>query len=168
MSARRRPRGSMQAAAGRAAPAPPGQETTGAREPRRPVVRIAPVKATFELDPVLLRRVKIWAGRRVLHVAPVVRALLAELVGDERTGARVAELVHAPGRATVPPGAALVKTTYDLAPDLYGELRAWVAEHDTTAAAVVRVLMYELVGRSGGELARRVEARATAETDPGR
>ncbi len=83
MSARRRPRGSMQAAAGRAAPAPPGQETTGAREPRRPVVRIAPVKATFELDPVLLRRVKIWAGRRVLHVAPVVRALLAELVGDE-------------------------------------------------------------------------------------
>lgn len=124
-------------------------------------MRITPVKATFELDPVLLRRVKAWAGRRVLHVAPVVRALLAELTEDERTAARVAELLNAPGRATVPPGAALVKTTYDLAPDLYGELRAWVAEHDTTAAAVLRVLMRELV--AGGELPRRIEARAAAD-----
>ncbi|WP_149265099.1 hypothetical protein [Actinomadura sp. K4S16] len=120
-------------------------------------MRIAPVKATFELDPASLRRVKVWAGRRVLHVAPVVRALLAELVADEKTGARVAELVNAPGRASAP-GVEVVKTTYDLAPDLYGELRAWVAEHDTTNAAVLRVLMRELV--AGGELPRRVEARA--------
>ncbi|MFB4320703.1 hypothetical protein [Actinomadura sp. 21ATH] len=122
------------------------------------MVRIAPVKTTFELDPALLRRVRVWAGRRVLHVAPVVRALLAELVADPATAARVAELLpaeHARAKTGTP-----VKTTYDIAPGLYGDVRAWVAEHDTTNAAVVRVLMRELL--AGGDLPRRVEARAIA------
>lgn len=153
----RQQRGDMQAAAARR-PAPTAHgDNTGAREPRRPVVRLTPVKTTFELDAALLRRVKAWAGRRVLSVAVVVRALLTDLVEDERTAARVAELLDAPGRASAPTVNA-VKTTYDIEPGLYGELRAWVAEHDTTAAAVVRVLMRELL--AGGELPRRIEARA--------
>ncbi|WP_242911529.1 hypothetical protein [Actinomadura terrae] len=103
---------------------------------------------------------KVWAGRRVLPVSVVVRALLAELLADEATSARVAELVHAPARASAPG----VKTTYDLAPALYGQLRAWVAEHDTTNAAALRVLMRELVnGRH--ELPRRIEARAADHQD---
>lgn len=124
-----------------------------ARPPRRSAPRITPVKATFDLDPADLRQVKAWAGRRLLRVAPVVRALLTELTTDEATSRRVAALLPDAPRPANP-----VKTTFDLDPPLYGDLRAWAAEHDTTNAAPVRLLLALLL--QDPDLAARVEARA--------
>lgn len=129
------------------APPPP------ARTMRRSAPRITPVKATFDLDPADLRQVKAWAGRRLLRVAPVVRALLIELTTDPATGRRVADLLPDAPRPANP-----VKTTFDLDPPLYGDLRAWAADHDTTNAAPVRLLLTLLL--QDPDLAARIEARA--------
>ena len=131
----------------------PDQTSTTLRESRRPVPRLTPIKATFELDAHQLRAVKSWAGRRILSLAAVVRALLTELTRDPATGHQIAaRLPEAPAPATP------AKTTIDLDPGLYGDVRAWVADHDTTAAAALRLLLTDLL--TDEHLAARVHVRA--------
>jgi hypothetical protein len=146
-----------------------GSDSTETRAPRRPAIRTKPIKATIEIDPTLLRRVKIWAGRRVLSVTVVVRALVGELVEVDEIGDRIAgrllnetdKTAKGP-RRSAPAGApaSLVKTTYDLEPGLYGDLHDWIARHDATQSAAIRLLMHELL--SDPDLARRVEQRIAA------
>lgn len=83
-----------------------------------------------------------------------MRALLTELTRDPATGRQIAaRLPDAPAPADP------AKTTFDLDPGLYGDVRAWVAEHDTTAAAALRLLLAALL--TDDYLASRVHARTT-------
>ena len=163
------PRSSAPAAAAELA-ADAAAPTTGVRESRNPVVRskprLRPVKCTFELDPEQLRRVKKWAGRRVLSVAAVVRALFAELTDAQSpTGERIAARLRAdaarPRRRADAGPPTPVKTTFDVEPGLYGDLQDWITDHDTTAVATLRALFAELLADRG--LAARIEARAAAD-----
>jgi hypothetical protein len=122
------------------------------------VIRINPYKATFDLDRHMARAVRSWAGGRCLAVAPVVRVLLGELAADPVTARKVATVVATTG-PRAPRGPGMVKTTFDLDPDLYAALKTWAADHDTTGAAVIRALLQLLL--DDARLAARVERRAT-------
>ncbi|MDP9870471.1 MULTISPECIES: hypothetical protein [Streptosporangium] len=123
------------------------------------MVRVKPYKATFDLSPKLLREVRVWAAQHgLVGVAPVVRALIAELVADAALQAVVGDALADTG-PQVPRGS-VVKTTYDLDPPLYRDLKTWAATHDTTGAAVLRALLATLVADWDGGLAVRIAARS--------
>jgi hypothetical protein len=118
---------------------------------------VTPYKATFDISAEVLREVRVWAVRHeITGVAPVVRALIEELA-DPATSARV-EAALATGPQ--PDRGPVKKTTYDLDPPVYRDLKGWAAAHDTTGVAVVRVLLAALVDDPAGQLATRVATRA--------
>ncbi|WP_185845337.1 hypothetical protein [Nonomuraea sp. WAC 01424] len=114
-----------------------------------------PYKPTFDLPEDLLREMRVWAARRGLAgVAPVVRALLAELETSPALGLAVEDAI-----AKAKPAAGdLVKTTYDLAPSLYRGMREWAVQHDVPNVAVIRGLMTVLVKDRNGTISTRISA----------
>ncbi|MFI0425122.1 hypothetical protein [Spongiactinospora sp. 9N601] len=120
-------------------------------------VRVRPYKATFDLDAAMLRRVRVWAAERgLIGVAPVVRALIAELGEDGELARAVRAAVAVPAA----PPADAVKTTFDLDPPTYRALKVWAAGHGTTGTAVLRALLAALVAGKDGPLARRIAGLA--------
>jgi hypothetical protein len=93
----------------------------------------------------------------LIGVAPVVRALIAELEVNPALNLAVEEAI-----AKAKPAAAgdLVKTTYDLAPPLYRGLKEWAASHDVPNVAIVRALMTVLIKDRNGAISTLIAAAA--------
>ncbi|WP_182884002.1 hypothetical protein [Microbispora sp. H10949] len=81
--------------------------------------------------------------------------MIQALTTDEDVAERVRASLPAAHLRRVGDGAALVKTTYDLDPPLYQAFKLWTAQHDTTGAAVLRVLL-SILATDKGQLATRL------------
>lgn len=133
------------------------QPATGPQASRGPVVRVKPYKPTFDLEPDLLRQVRVWSARHgLVGVAPVVRALIAELMVNPALDLAVEDAIA----KAVRPAGTLTKTTYDLAPSLYRDLKEWAASHETTNVAVLRALMTVLIKDRNGAISTLIASAA--------